>query len=297
MYTYRSSQFLHSAFGSLSTVMSYKPNYTFYTPSQFSFISSNTYLMFYIFVLLLPCLFLFNCIPHSHAQPYFSYQQKLAQAKLYIQKKHYKQAQIELEALRNTKEGERDVDVYDLLATNAYRMDKITQALTYLRQARMLTSDAQQRIELTERYKRWSRAYGLVQFVSKNDVAEGSIELKRSRPLINAKKKATFLRTQKELKRGVRTPISTYLPYGNYTANQIDFKLKRNQEAPTVKLWLHPLSAPLPTHTDKKSKSGLSKWVYVGIGSAILVAAIGTYYLMNSSESPPQTFKVEAPLK
>lgn len=233
----------------------------------------------------------------SIAQPQRSYEQRLDQIKLYIQEGLHKQAQIELDVLLQTAKGARDVRVAQSLAINAYKLNRMTQALNHLRIARRLANNEEQREIFTTLYERWQQEYGLVQFVSKNQLSYGGINLQRARLPLNTKRREVFFNAQKDLKLGVKAPAVVYLPYGAYTANQIKFKIRRDQESPIVKLMLTPLAIPSkPKYSPKKSK--ISPWVYAGIGSvALIVLGVGTYYLLDTNEPAAQQFNVTATLK
>jgi hypothetical protein len=85
--------------------------------------------------------------------PSLSYAQRLRQVELYIDRGLFAPARKELLELINTSQGERDYRVAKYLATCAHRLHDITEALRYLRVARRLTSDPQERAWIGERYQ------------------------------------------------------------------------------------------------------------------------------------------------
>ena len=259
------------------------------------FYSKNTY--FIGGILLLSFIFTLMSSACVLAQPQRSYEQRLDQIKLYIQEGLHKQAQEELNVLLQTAKGARDVRVAQSLAINAYKLNRMTQALNYLRTARRLARNPEERELFTNLYERWQQEYGLVQFVSKNHLKYGSINLQRARLPLNTKRREVFFNAQKDLKLGIKTPKAIYLPYGTYMANQIKFKIRRDQESPIVKLMLTPLANP-PKSKSSSKKSNILPWIYAGIGSVALIAlGVGTYYLLDTNQPAAQQFNVTATLK
>jgi len=211
-----------------------------------------------------------------------SYQQRIRQVELYIDSKLYDQALKELKLLERTPEGGQDVRVAHSYALAHYNTFNVNQALFYLRRARTLTADMDLKAQLTQTYQRWIKAYGLVNFQSLNQVQRGAIKLETERVIINPKRRKSFKIAQRLLAEGVTTPISFYLPFGSYTANDVEFQLKSSLPPPTVELMLTPV------HTEPVSTKS-SKWVYITLGGVALIAtAVGGYYLLTSDSSEGQ---------
>ena len=224
--------------------------------------------------------------PRAHADS-GDHQHKMRQVALYIEAKLYNQALRELKDIEQTPEGAQDVQVSRSMSIAYYHTYNINQALFYLRQARRLTTDGQLKLQLAETYQDWTKSYGLVHFQSTTQ-ARGSIELTPERTIVNPQRRKSLSVAQAQLKRGITTPASFYLPYGSYLANAERFQLKSNLPPPTVKLMLKPLP------TDGLSTKG-SKWVYITLGGVALIATtVGGYYLMkNDSSNRVQTVNVQ----
>lgn len=211
-----------------------------------------------------------------------SYQQRVRQVELYIDSKLYEQALKELKSLEQTPEGGQDVRVAHSYALAHYNTFNVNRALFYLRRARTLTADDRLKAQLTQTYQQWIKAYGLVNFQSLNQVQRGAIKLETERTIINPKRRKSFKIAQRLLAEGVMTPISFYLPFGSYTANDVQFQLKSSLPPPTVELMLRPV------HTEPVSTKS-SKWVYITLGGVALIAtAVGGYYLLTSDSSEGQ---------
>jgi hypothetical protein len=210
--------------------------------------------------------------------PERSYEQKLDQVRLYINNKLYLPALNELNRLSESDEGQQDSRIFIALAKVNYKLHNITAALSALRRARRLTQDAKDKEFLTELYDQWLNTYGLVRFESANSQEEGVIVLSRKRKFINRERREAMTRAVQQLAKGVRLPVSLYLPYGKYIVNGSSFKLERNQPTPIVDVLLKPLKLSSPA---EESKSDYT-WIYVGVGSAALIAAgVGGYLLFD----------------
>ena len=216
--------------------------------------------------------------------PERSYEQKLDQVRLYINNQMYLAALNELNLLSESSEGREDERIFTALAKVNYKLYNITTALSNLRRARRLTQDPKDRALLTELYDQWLNTYGLVRFESADRQEEGVITLSRKRKFINRERREALSRATKQLAKGVRLPISLYLPYGKYQVNGTQFKLERNQPTPIVDVLLKPIEATAPAHVERSSH----KWLYIGLGSvAVIAAGVGGYLLFD--EDPPSS--------
>ena len=214
--------------------------------------------------------------------PERSYEQKLDQVRLYINNQMYLAALNELNLLSESPEGQEDERIFTALAKVNYKLHNITTALSNLRRARRLTQDPKDRVLLTELYDQWLNTYGLVRFESADRQVEGVITLSRKRKFINRERREALARATKQLSKGVRLPISLYLPYGKYQVNGTQFKLERNQPTPIVDILLKPLEPTAPDQAERSS----NKWLYIGLGSvAVIAAGVGGYFLFDQ-DSP-----------
>lgn len=219
------------------------------------------------------------------ASPVRSYEQQLEQVRLYINKNMFEAARSELERLKLTDRGKDDERVYTALAKVNYKLYFITDALSNLRNARQVTRDPKTKESLSALYEQWLTAFGLVRFEPLDQVTRGTIELIRTRKLINKDRQSALSIVQDQLSSPVNLPISVYLPYGNYSANGVEFKLERNRPTPLVELMLAPVAEPQP---EVKKQLNIP-WLYVGAGAVALIgASVGAYFL---SQDTPEANK------
>ena len=216
------------------------------------------------------------------AEPLMSYEQRLQQVELYMERKLFVQAVHELKKLIQTQEGMNDYRVAKHLLLASYQLSDITSALHYLRVARNLTTDPQERTWLASTYKTWAKSYGLVRFES-IPAGFGAIKLESERVLLNPERRKAFEVTQEQLLKGVSTPISVYLPYGSYLANKTPFALKREVSSQVVQLTLLKANAPPPSPSEARLP-----WGYITLGALVLIGgAVGGYYLVRSANQEP----------
>ena len=201
----------------------------------------------------------------------------------------YEAAKGELERLMLTDRGQNDERVYTALAKVNYKLHFITEALSYLRKARQLSKNSKARESLSALYEQWLSAYGLVRFEPIDQVSRGTVELQRTRKLINKQRQAAYKKTQELLSQPVNLPLSLYLPYGAYIANGVHFKVERNRSAPIVDLMLTPATTPVK----KEHEYTKIPWVYVGIGAVtILGAGLSVYFLSQEDPAPNQQLTI-----
>lgn len=227
---------------------------------------------------------------NSYANPPVrSYEQQLEQVRLYINNKMFEAALVELNKLKLTSRGGQDARLHTALAKVNYKLHYVTAALNDLRQARLLTNDPEAKKKLTALYEQWTSTYGLVRFEAAEQLQTGTLNLTRTRKMINHERAAAFEFIQDELAKGVTLPLSVYMPFGSYSANGTQFKLKKDQPTPIVEVILIPLKQEPIT----PKKQDLSKWLYIGLGSAVLVGlGIGGYYALQDSPPANKTLSI-----
>lgn len=222
--------------------------------------------------------------PAALAQPLAqSYEQRLYQANLYMRQELYAQALIELETLLRTPQGSVDVRVVTAAAEASYKTHDITKALEYLRVARRLSQDPMQRQSLSDRYEAWSSEYGPVRFESANALRFGALTLESERKILSPERREVFEVARARLAQGITPPLSLYLPYGAYLANQVPFQLVPSRPMPIVVAPLTPISAPIDP---PQAPSSSNKWVYVSLGGALVVAILTGVYIATSDPEP-----------
>lgn len=227
---------------------------------------------------------------NTWAAPVRTYEQQLEQVRLYINNQMFEAARTELVKLSETTDGKQDERVYIALAKVSYKLHHITRALSYLRTARRLAQKTQAKQKLSALYEEWLNTYGLVRLEPADQVREGLVELSRKRKLINKDRQAALEYVQRTLKSGVSLPISLYLPYGSYVVNGTSFKLKRNEPTPIVEVLVVPTEKSNP---QSDSKAFNQQWLYIGLGTAAMVAlGIFAYSISQEEPSPNPTLTI-----
>ena len=222
-------------------------------------------------------------------QPVRSYEEQLEQVRLYINNKMFEAALVELNKLKRTDKGSKDARLFTALAKVNYKLHYITSALNDLRMARLLSNHPKAKKRLTVLYEQWLNTFGLVRFESSQQLQRGTLNLTRTRKIINQDRAAALEHVQAEFSKGVTLPISVYLPYGSYSANGTTFKLKKDQMTPIVEVILTPLRQERP----KPVQQDFSKWLYVGLGSAVLIGlSVGGYYALQDSPPASKTLSI-----
>jgi hypothetical protein len=234
----------------------------------------NILLSFTLFLAPLRADHLTISLNQAEAQPKPSYEQRLDQVRLYIEKNLLNQAKTELIELGQSPMGKYDVRIASAMAIVAYKLHHMSLALQYLRKARKLSRDVQEKLEFNALHERWAKEYGLVRFESLDTTQFGRLKLKRTTRILNAKRKAVLKVVNEQISGGVTLPFSLYLPYGKYTANDTPFNLKLNALPSVVKVSLIPIPR-------QEQSTNVSSWVYIGVGG-LLIASIGVggYFLL-----------------
>ena len=210
----------------------------------------------------------------AEAQPRPSYEQRLDQVRLYIEKNLLNQAKTELIELGQSPRGKYDVRIASAMAIVAYKLHHISLALQYLRKARKLSRDAREKLKFSALHERWAKEYGLVRFESLNTTQFGRLKLKRRTRILNAKRKAVLKVVSEQISAGVTLPFSLYLPYGKYTVNDTPFNLKLNALPSVVKVNLIPIPR-------QEQSTNVSSWVYIGVGGLLIASVgVGGYFLL-----------------
>ena len=106
--------------------------------------------------------------------PQMGYEQRLNQARLYIDNQMLLPALNELKQLAGTSRGRADSRVFTALAGVHYKLHNITAALSNLRKARKY-AEGDTRERLTKLYDQWLNMYGLVRFESADSRGRGAI--------------------------------------------------------------------------------------------------------------------------
>ncbi len=218
----------------------------------------------------------------------FDFQQKLDQGLLYLKKNMYQQAREELLPLYQLEQGKSNSHLLISLAKVSYELYLMTDAFKFLGEAkRQVDLTGSELREIKEFYDEWNKQYAPITFQSADKVNEGSFTLKSTSTLINQHKKSVVQESSQQVAQGVILPISIYLPYGSYLANQTPFTLTLNEPSPIVEVVLTPLPK------SKKQDSNLLLYTGIGVGVA-LIAGLGLYFLSQDTSEPKFTVNTPA---
>jgi hypothetical protein len=107
---------------------------------------------------------------------------------------------------------------------------------------------------------------------------EGRVFLEAKTGIINKEKKQAFMSIRERFRStDVRVPTTIYLPYGDYTANNVPFTLVQGEQSPTVELFLQVVQ--------RAAEGGGRKWLYVGIaGGAAVAAGVAAFFLLSAED-------------
>jgi hypothetical protein len=211
------------------------------------------------------------------------FQQKLDQGLLYLKKNMYQQAKEELLPLYQMEQGKRNSQLLISLAKISYELYLMTDAFKFLGEARNqsdLTSSENR--DIKEMYDEWKKQYAPVTFQSAGSPNEGIFTLKSTSTLINQHKKSVVQESAQQMALGAMLPLSIYLPYGSYLANQTPFTLTLNEPSPVVEVVLTPLPKT------KKQNSNILLYTGIGVGIAV-VTGLGLYFLSQDTSEPKFT--------
>jgi len=201
------------------------------------------------------------------------------QGLLYFRKKMYIPAREQFDLAYSTPEGAKDFIIVYYRAKLAYMQLKLEVAFEMAELATKLaepnTPDQQEANKLLDELK------GQFSYVEINKAKEernksGRIYFEVKRKILNKTKREQFESIRTRFRStDVELPTKIYLPYGNYTANNVPFQIKRgSRQAPSVTVFL----AILRDESDGTDNLLL----FTGLGVAATAAiGVGSYFLLN----------------
>lgn len=201
------------------------------------------------------------------------------QGLLYFRKRMYIPAREQFDLAYSTPEGAKDFIVVYYRAKLAYMQLKLEVAFEMAELAVKLaeagTPDEGEATKLLDTLK------GQFSYVEINKAKEernkkGRIYLEVKRRILNKTKREQFESIRTRFRStDVELPTKIYLPYGDYTANNVPFQIKRGaKQAPSVTVFLAILR-------DGEEGSG-NLVLYTGLGVAATAAiGVGTFFLLN----------------
>ena len=212
------------------------------------------------------------------------------QGLLYFRKRMYIPAREQFDLAFSTPEGAKDFIVVYYRAKLAYMQLKLEVAFEMAELAIKLaepdTPDQSEANKLLDTLK------GQFSYVEINKAKEernkkGRIYLEVKRRILNKTKREQFESIRTRFRStDVELPTKIYLPYGNYTANNVPFQIKRGaRKAPSVTVFLAILKGD-----DDGSGNML---LFTGLGVAATAAiGVGTYFLLNTNLSTVEERKL-----
>ena len=226
-------------------------------------------------------------IPQAQAETQ-SLQDVREQALLYFRRERYKRARIEFERAHRLPGGTDDPKVQYYLALTYRKLGLIDRAFTSAEHAAALSEGVPQLERATQQLlSGLNEQFGAVLFRADNanSAPDGSIILDSSSPIINRDKRRQYETVRERFRStNVRLPLTTYLPYGRYRANDVEFAVTLG-DTTTVNLDLVAIQGK--GKTARRNASSGKVWLWVGIGvAAATAAAVGGYYLFR--EEPPE---------
>ena len=208
----------------------------------------------------------------------------------YFKKRRYKLSYHLLRRAYASKEGAKDFVAAFYLAQAAYKLLLLERAFDMADTAAKLAGDNEKRRQRVADFKaELSSLFGKVTFkAAKGETnAQGRIFFETKTGIINKKKRKRFMTIRERFRSiDVSLPTTVYLPYGQYSANKVPFKLKEGKKTAPVEIYLQ-----VQARSEKKT------WLWVGVGVAALVAAgtgIGVY-LLSEGEDPDEYIRFYAP--
>lgn len=202
------------------------------------------------------------------------------QGLLYFRKKMYIPAREQFDLAYSTPEGSKDFIVVYYRAKLAYMQLKLEVAFEMAELAVTLAEPGTS--DVSEAKKLLDELNGQFSYVEINKAQEernkrGRIYLEVKRRILNKTKREQFESIRTRFRStDVELPTKIYLPYGDYTANNVPFQIKRGtQKAPSVTVFLAILR-------DDESGTG-TILLYTGLGVVATAAiGIGTYFILSA---------------
>ena len=219
-------------------------------------------------------------------QPAFAQGQTLEEVRdqglLYFKKDRFKQAKSEFDRGYKMPGGDADFSIVFYRGRSAYKLLVLEQAFEMAEKARALAGEDTRKQKLVEEWT--TEMNGLfggvtIKAAGGETNTEGRVFLEAKTGIINKEKKQAFLSIRERFRTtDVCVPTTIYLPYGDYTANNVPFTIVQGEPVPTVELFLQVVQ--------KEGEGGGSrKWLIVGIAGGVAVAAgVAAFFLLSAED-------------
>lgn len=185
--------------------------------------------------------------------------------------------------------GKDDYTTCYLRAQVAYKLQEIEIAVQMVNEAGKLADTDRRKRTIHELRAEITGLYGGVRFEAEEGETNktGRIFFEAKTGIINPEKKQLFGSIRDRFRNSnITLPAEVYLPYGEYTANNVPFSIVQGAQTPPVKIFLQ-----VPKEEPVEDDSEI--WWYVGIGGgAALLAGLGVGAFFLFSDDEPAKTKV-----
>ncbi len=210
-----------------------------------------------------------------------SFEEVREQGILYFKKDRFPQAKAQFDRAYKMKGGDKDFTTVYYRGRTAYKMLILELAQQMADQAKTLAGEDTRKQKLVEEFSQEMQGlYGgvTIKAAQGETNTEGRVFLEAKTGIINKEKKQAFLSIRERFRStDVQVPTAIYLPYGDYTANNVPFTLVQGEPAPTVELFLQVVK--------REAEDGGNAWLYAGIAGGVAVAAGVTAYFLLAGDS------------
>lgn len=220
--------------------------------------------------------------PPAAAQGAESFEQLRAQGKLYFKRGMYKQAMATFDKAWASKAGQSDFETALFRARTAYELLLLEVAFETIERAVALAEAPRDRQAAEDFRGEMASLYGALNVKAEEGEtnAKGRIFFESKTGLINKEKKARFEAIRSRFREtDIALPRTVFLPYGEYTANNVPFALVQGEPPPTVSIFLQ-------VRKGEEEDDGSMLWWYVGGGAAVVAVGVGAALLL--SEPDPE---------
>lgn len=169
-------------------------------------------------------------------------QHHVDQAKLFIKKQWYIDAQAELDAALETPAGQSSYEVHWLLAQVSYEMLDAERAWTLAQQAANLTNDPDQALQASQLAESLRATFGVVEIVPPQRGMQSRLQLEVTGILLDPELKRFVDRLALDWTHPKELPLRVALPMGEYAVQGIPFSAVPGEVA-RVELPLNALGA------------------------------------------------------
>ena len=199
---------------------------------------------------------------------------------LYAKKKRFKLAVATLNKAHAAPGGAQDFDLQYYRAQAAYAELLLETAFESLKNALAVADGKREERRIKELEREMVSQFGGVTFETEQGETnqKGRIFFETKTGLINKDKKQRFASIRERFRStDISLPMTVFLPYGEYTANNVPFSIVQGEPAPTVRIFLQ---------VQKDDDDGGALWWYVGAGGAAAVAiGVGVALLLAEPET------------